>query len=412
MRQAKLVLFASLLAGLGTVALINEVGISRYPPLATLADGRQAAFNPEDIRSCVGARMLAAIGDQSSQWQWQHCEQGLMRAQALAGFELRYWSLLIACAFTAVAVLGFAFVLRSASPPSRVLRGRRLLIGDAARRAFVAAAKAESARSGIGLELLPELPISAERETRHMLIWGSVGAGKTQTMLHVILAAIARGDGVLVLDVKGEMTAGLPGNPLLIAPQDRRSLVWDVAIDCRTKQDARELAARLIPPSDDPLWSDAARDILVACVASLQATKSGSWTWRDLHTVATADERTLLEFAKAYHRDAVRLLEQPDSRTTQSVLSTFQAHIHVIAALADAWDYNARAGYRAAQSNLRPRTCRLLGRYDRDADHHPHQRWALCRGGQSAHRRSGGGDDRAQRDQCRRPPQHNVCKAA
>jgi hypothetical protein len=167
--------------------------------------------------------MLAAIGDQSSQWQWRHCEQGLMQAQALAGFELRYWSLLIACAFTTVAVLGFAFVLRSASSPSRVVRGRRLLIGDDARRAFVAAAKAESACSGSGLELLPGLPIGAERETRHLLIWGSVGAGKTQTMLHVMLAAIARGDGVLVLDVKGEMTAGLPGNPLLIAPQDRRS---------------------------------------------------------------------------------------------------------------------------------------------------------------------------------------------
>ena len=78
-------------------------------------------------------------------------------------------------------------------------------------------------------------------------------------MLHLILAAIARGDGVLVLDVKGDMTAGLPGEPLLIAPQDLRSLVWDVARDCRTKQDARELAARLIPKSDDPMSRRGAR---------------------------------------------------------------------------------------------------------------------------------------------------------
>src|SRR5215471_19088660 len=138
MRRGKISLFALLLAGLGAVALINQVGISRYPPLATLADGRQAAFNPEDIRSCMGVRMLAAIGDQSSKWQWQQCERGLMQGQALAGFELRYWSLLIACGFTLVAGLGFALVLRSASPPPRILRGRRLLTGDAARRAFVA----------------------------------------------------------------------------------------------------------------------------------------------------------------------------------------------------------------------------------------------------------------------------------
>jgi hypothetical protein len=272
MRRAKLVVFAPLLTGLGSVALID------------------------------------GIGDESSQWQWQYCEKGLVQGQALAGFELRYWSLLIACASTLAAAFGFALVLRFDSPSARVLRGRRLLTGDAARRAFVVAAKAECAGSGMGLELLPGLPVSAERETRHLLLWGSVGAGKTQTMLHLILGAIARGDGVLVLDVKGETTAGPPGDPLLIAPQDRRSLVWDVAHDCRTKQDARELAARLIPPSDVPLWSDAARDILVACVASLQATKSGSWTWRDLHILATADERTLLEHAKSYHRDAVRLL--------------------------------------------------------------------------------------------------------
>lgn len=33
---------------------------------------------------------------------------------------------------------------------------------------------------------------------------------------------------MLVLDVKGDMTAKLPGEPLLVAPQDRRSLVWDL----------------------------------------------------------------------------------------------------------------------------------------------------------------------------------------
>ena len=66
-------------------------------------------------------------------------------------------------------------------------------------------------------------------------------------MLHLILGAIARGDGVLVIDVKGDMAETLPGELLLIAPQDQRSLVWDIARDCRTKQDARELANRLIP---------------------------------------------------------------------------------------------------------------------------------------------------------------------
>jgi len=156
-------------------------------------------------------------------------------------------------------------------------------------------------------------------------------------MLHLVLAALARGDGVLVIDVKGDMTATLPGDPQLIAPQDQRSMIGDVARDCRTKQDARELAARIIPGSQDPMWSDAAREILVVCVSTLQSTKGDQWTWRDLHEISTSSGDVLLAMARQHHRDAVRLLENPDSRTTQSVLSTFQTNMHVVASLADAW---------------------------------------------------------------------------
>ena len=126
-------------------------------------------------------------------------------------------------------------------------------------------------------------------------------------MLHLILGALVRGDGVLVLDVKGDMTETLPGKPLLIAPQDRRSHVWDIARDCRTKQDARELANRLIPDSQDPMWSDSARDIFVVCVATLQATKGDNWSWTDLHEISTASAEILLAHARKHHIDAVRL---------------------------------------------------------------------------------------------------------
>jgi type IV secretory pathway TraG/TraD family ATPase VirD4 len=125
--------------------------------------------------------------------------------------------------------------------------------------------------------------------------------------------------------------------------------VWDVANDCRTKQDARELAARLIPRSDDPMRSDAARDILVACVVALQATKPDRWSWHDLHDAATSNADTLLNFARTYHRDAARLLEKPESRTTQSVLSTFQSHMHVVAALGDAWRHSTNGRFSVAR---------------------------------------------------------------
>jgi hypothetical protein len=235
MRQLKITMLGLILGGIAILALIDQFGTRWYPPVATLADGREATVNSSDIRLCIGARALASLGDRHSSDQWRACEQYFAKLHALDAFDLRYWSLLIAGALTLASASGFALVVRLDRPPMRVLRGRRLLTGASARRAFALTSKEETRLSGAGLEFLPGLTISREREARHWLIWGSVGAGKTQTMLHLILAAIARGDGVLVLDVKGDMTAKLPGEPLLVAPQDRRSLVWHVASDCRTK---------------------------------------------------------------------------------------------------------------------------------------------------------------------------------
>jgi hypothetical protein len=77
MRTAKLGLFATLLVGIGAVMLVDEIGIGRYPPAATLADRRLLRFNPTDVRSCMGACALAAIGDRTSQRRWHHCAQTL-----------------------------------------------------------------------------------------------------------------------------------------------------------------------------------------------------------------------------------------------------------------------------------------------------------------------------------------------
>jgi hypothetical protein len=193
--------------------------------------------------------------------------------------------------------------------------------------------------------LVPGVPISRERETRHFLILGSVGGGKTQTMLNLISEAIARDDGVLVLDTKGDMMAGLPAlpEPLLVAPHDRRSLVWDIAADCCIKQDARELAARFIPPSSDPMWSQAAQEIFVACIVHLQATQGHRWGWADLEAVVTADVEVLAEHARNHNPNASRLLNQPDSKTTLSILTTFQTHMRIVSVLAEAWP-DPRAG--------------------------------------------------------------------
>jgi hypothetical protein len=344
-RKLRILSFLAAMTCFAATGGISYLGFELWPPSATLADGRSIPLNSAEVEACVRARGLAWLGDRNGGAYWRACRDDLSRYHALAGFELRFWSVIGIGLAGLVALFGFALSLRLDSVSLKVLRGARLQAGRQGLKAFARAAAAECQVHGKGVALVPSVPLSREREARHFLIVGSVGGGKTQTMLHLIEEALVRGDGLLVLDTKGDMMGGLPadGDPLLVAPHDRRSLVWDVAADCSIKQDARELAARFIPPSSDPMWSQAAQEIFVACIVHLQATRGSEWGWADLERVVTADVDKLAAFARDHNPNALRLLDQPDSKTTISILSTFQTHMRIVSVLADAWpDPSAR----------------------------------------------------------------------
>jgi hypothetical protein len=338
-RRMKVATLAATFAGLVAMAGAYDLGFERWPPDAMLANGASVPLRPADVQACFKTRVLGLFSDQGAEAYWQRCQQQLAEYGALGAFEARSM-IVVGCGLVGLlALFGFAICIRTDRPAFKVIRGARLQAGTAGLKAFARACASECKVHGRGVELLPAVPLSRDRETRHFLILGSVGGGKTQTMLNLIAEAILRRDGVLVLDTKGDMMAGLPGDPgpLLVAPHDQRSLVWDVATDCCVKQDARELAARFIPPSADPMWSHAAQEVFVACLVHLQETKGSDWGWADLAAVVTAKDESLIEHARNHNPNALRLLNQPDSRTTQSILQTFQANMRIVMILAEAW---------------------------------------------------------------------------
>jgi hypothetical protein len=85
MQNTKALFLGALFAGVGAVTAINEIGIGLYPPSGQFADGVTRGFYPSDVRSCMGARAVAAIGDRSSQWHWHRCARTLVQTQALWG---------------------------------------------------------------------------------------------------------------------------------------------------------------------------------------------------------------------------------------------------------------------------------------------------------------------------------------
>lgn len=344
-RRLRIISFLGAVGCFAASAGISYLGFELWPPSATLADGRSVPLNSAEVEACGIARGLTWLGDRTGNAYWRACRDDLLRYQSLTSFELRFWSVIGTGLAGLVALFGFAISLRLDLVSLKVLRGAQLQAGQRGLKAFARAAAAECQVHGKGVALMPSVPLGREREARHFLIVGSVGGGKTQTMLHLIEEALVRGDGLLVLDTKGDMMGGLPahGDPLLVAPHDRRSLVWDVAADCSIKQDARELAARFIPPSSDPMWSQAAQEIFVACIVHLQATRGSEWGWADLERVVTAGVDQLAAFARDHNPNALRLLDQPDSKTTVSILTTFQTHMRIVSVLAEAWpDPSAR----------------------------------------------------------------------
>ena len=343
--KAERVLFLAALLCFTAASGVYELGLgSRFPVMAATQSGPVPV--PQDhMRQCLRQRVLTPFGDDQAVYYWNACKEHFARFRVFGALECRINALLAFSFLGLLSLFAFAIASRLKEPAAKIVWGSTRHEGAAATHAIRNALRKECKLSGEGLDLMPGLPMSRDRESRHFLIWGSVGAGKTQIMLRLILGAIERGDGVIVLDVKGDMTASLPGEPILIAPQDGRSAVWHVASDCRTKQDARELAARIIPASADPMWSDAAREIFVACAVHLQQAKGANWSWRDLQETATLGAAKLLEIAKRFHPNAIRSLEHPASKTTQGILSTFQSHMNVVATLADAWDENENARF-------------------------------------------------------------------
>ena len=60
--QPKIAMLAVLFAAMATTAVFNEIAISWYPP-TWHGNGQWDYYEPADVRSCMGARLLASAGD-------------------------------------------------------------------------------------------------------------------------------------------------------------------------------------------------------------------------------------------------------------------------------------------------------------------------------------------------------------
>ena len=120
---------------------------------------------------------------------------------------------------------------------------------------------------------LGDVPLLKNRETEHMMIVGTTGTGKSNSLHHLLGQIRARGDRAVIIDTTGSLVSRFyeEDRDKLLNPLDKRSLNWDLWSECKEPYHYTELAQSLIPESgSDPIWWTSARRLFVTTAQKLQ----------------------------------------------------------------------------------------------------------------------------------------------
>ncbi|SEA89667.1 type IV secretion system DNA-binding domain-containing protein [Acidovorax soli] len=268
-------------------------------------------------------------------------EEAAFYARTLGNFnESQWWAFGLRLGF------GFAFFLLPwwlfagsyLRPRDQLIhmRGSNRLTGNEAKAALVASLKGRVERRP-DHEIAPGVPYPADLWTRHVLVVGGTGSGKSTAMKPLIAKVIAAGEQMFLFDPKGDFTEAFK-EPAILAPWDCRSLAWDIAKDMRNQADMRRFASAIIRESQDPMWSNASRQLLVGLMIYLRKTRGEDWGWQELRDLITLPQTRLHAIMEKWHPEAVRAVEKA-SVTSAGILINLSSFCSAIVDLAEAWGH-------------------------------------------------------------------------
>ena len=176
-----------------------------------------------------------------------------------------------------------------------------------------------------------------DAETRHTIVSGTTGAGKTVLIADLVEQIRARGERCVLYDKMGSYTETFfdPARDVLLNPLDARSPRWSPFLEARSARDFDTMAAALIPrqkDAADPFWITAARQLFSHGAAVLW--KRGETRNRVLieHLLKTE----LSALAEAMEGTVAQSIVDPENaKTALSVRAMLTANIGAMDLLSD-----------------------------------------------------------------------------
>ncbi len=181
------------------------------------------------------------------------------------------------------------------------------------------------------------IPWPERAETRHTIVSGTTGSGKTVLISDLVARIRDRGERCVIYDKMGSYTRSFfdPARDVLLNPLDARSPRWSPFLEARSPRDFDTMAAALIPQQKDtvdPFWVTAARQLFANGAGVLR--ERGVTENRVLvdHLLKT----DLTALARAMEGTVAQSIVDPDNpKTALSVRAMLTANIGALEYLPD-----------------------------------------------------------------------------
>lgn len=186
--------------------------------------------------------------------------------------------------------------------------------------------------------MLGGVPVPPEDETRHMLLAGRSGSGKTTALRALVRQIDRRGEHAVIFDADGSYVQFFyraERGDIILNPWDARSARWNPLADVRDIADARRIAAVLVPKpaglTEGAIWYEQARAVLAQVMVHLvQQGRAGLDDLAAMLTGASIDElRTVVAGTPA-----ARAFEPGAEKATASVVFMLTGAANIVATLA------------------------------------------------------------------------------